>query len=67
MAYVLHIAMSIDKAVLHRDRCLEVPTNVTLQDHWTGVWQEIMDKDRAYEALDLSAAKYKHKCIVCKP
>ena len=79
MAYVLHIAMSIDKAVLHRDRCLEVPQNITHQDHWTGVWQEVIDKDgaitywmgygaeRAYEALDLSQARYKLKCVLCKP
>ena len=67
MAYVLHTAMAIDKAVLHRDRCLEVPTNVTHQDHWTGVWQEIMNKEQAYEALDLSPAKYKIKCSLCKP
>ena len=46
---------------------MEVPTNITHQDHWTGVWQEIMDKERAYEALDMSPAKYKVKCSVCKP
>jgi len=67
VAYVLHTAMSIDKAVLHRDRCLEVPQNITHQDHWTGVWQEIIDKERAYEALDLSSARYKLKCVLCKP
>ncbi len=64
MAYVLHTAMSIDKAVLHRDRCLEVPQNITHQDHWTGVWQEIIDKERAYEALDLSSARDQLKCVL---
>jgi hypothetical protein len=59
--------MAIDKAVLHRDRCLEVPENVTVHDHWTGVWQEISDKERAYEALELSPAKYKLKCQLCRP
>ena len=67
MAYILHTAVSIERAVLHRDRCIEVPENVTYQDHWTGVWQEIIDKERAYEALEMSTAKYKIKCILCKP
>jgi hypothetical protein len=67
MAYVLHTAMAIDKAVLHRDRCPEVPENLSYQDHWTGVWQDIVDKERAYDALEMSAAKYKKKCELCKP
>lgn len=67
MAYVLHTAMAIDRVTLHRDRCLEVPANVTFQDHWTGVWQEIMDKERAYEAFEMSPAKIKKKCALCKP
>jgi hypothetical protein len=67
VAYILHTALAIDRAILHRDRCIEVPENVTYQDHWTGVWQEIVDKERAYEALEMSAAKYKKKCVVCKP
>jgi len=53
--------------VLHRDRCIEVPENVSYHDHWTGVWQEIPDKERAYEALELSPAKYRLKCQLCKP
>src|SRR2546422_3538263 len=52
-----HTAMAIDKAVLHRDRCIEVPENVSYHDHWTGVWQEISDKERAYEALELRDRK----------
>ncbi len=50
MAYVLHTAMAIDKAVLHRDRCIEVPENVTVHDHWTGVWQEIPDKEQCRQS-----------------
>ncbi|HEY3198739.1 MAG TPA: hypothetical protein VGJ57_12085 [Nitrospirales bacterium] len=67
MAYVLHTAQAIDRATLHRDRCPEVPENIQYHDLWTGTWQEIVDKERAYEALELSNSKYKKKCPLCKP
>ena len=50
MGYVLHTAKSIDRTTLHKDRCPEVPDNVQYHDLWTGSWQEIQDKEMAYEA-----------------
>jgi hypothetical protein len=44
-----------------------VPENIQYHDLWTGTWQEIVDKERAYEALELSNSKYKKKCPLCKP
>ncbi|MEP6600638.1 MAG: hypothetical protein ABJB49_02360 [Nitrospirota bacterium] len=67
MAYVLHTAQAIERAILHRDRCPEVPENIQYHDLWTGTWQEIVDKEKAYEALELSMAKFKKKCPLCKP
>jgi len=67
VGYVLHTAKSIDRTTLHKDRCPEVPDNVQYHDLWTGSWQEIQDKEMAYEALDLSLTKYKKKCPMCKP
>jgi len=67
MGYVLYTAQAIERATLHRDRCPEVPENIHYHDHWTGTWQEIMDKEKAYEALELSTAKFKRKCPLCKP
>jgi hypothetical protein len=67
VGYVLHTAQAIERATLHRDRCPEVPENIQYHDLWTGTWHEITDKERAYEALELSNTKYKKKCPLCKP
>ncbi len=47
MIYWVHIARSIDRATLHRERCSEVPSNYTRTDFWEGGWFDYPDKERA--------------------
>jgi hypothetical protein len=67
MTYWVHIARSIDRAVLHRERCSEVPSNNTQTDFWEGGWFEYPDKDRALTAMELAGVNFQVKCTLCKP
>jgi len=65
--YWVHIARQNDRAVLHRDRCSEVPSNITSSDFWEGAWFDYPDKERALDALELSGTGTQKKCPLCKP
>ena len=67
MIYWVHIARQIDRAVLHKDRCSEVPSNISSSDFWEGGWFDYPDKDRALDALELSGVNIQKKCPLCKP
>ncbi len=67
MVYWLHIARQINRAVLHRERCTEVPSNLTTSDFWEGAWSDFPDKDRAVDALELSGMTYQKLCPLCRP
>ncbi len=47
MAYWIHIARSIDRVTLHKDRCSEVPSSSigSSSDFWEGGWFDYPDKD----------------------
>ena len=38
--------------MIHRDRCLEIPSAPHRADYWVGGWEEYPDKDTALEALE---------------
>ena len=67
MVYWIHIARQIDRAMLHRERCAEVPSNNTSSDFWEGAWIDYPDKERAVDALEDSPMTYKRMCPLCKP
>ncbi len=67
MIYWVHIARSIDRAVLHRERCSEVPSNYTRSDFWEGGWFDYPDKERALVALEQSGTTLQMKCTLCGP
>jgi hypothetical protein len=67
MIYWVHIARSIDRAVLHRDRCSEVPASYNKSDFWEGGWFDYPDKERALAALEQSGANDQRRCPLCKP
>ena len=52
MGYWIHLKRSLDQATIHRDRCLEIPSNPHRADYWVGGWEEYPDKDTALEALE---------------
>ena len=41
----VHIRRSLGEAVLHRERCIEVPSTPTRSDFWEGGWFEYPDKE----------------------
>lgn len=53
--------------MIHRDRCLEIPSNPYRADYWVGGWEEYPDKDTALEALENTDAASQLRCPVCKP
>jgi hypothetical protein len=67
MIYWVHIARSIDRAVLHRERCSEVPSSYTKADFWEGGWFDYPDKERALAAMEQSGATDQRMCQLCKP
>jgi len=67
MVYWLHIARSIDRTTLHRERCAEVPSVATSTDFWEGGWFDYPDKDRALVAMEQTGTTYQVKCSLCKP
>ena len=52
MTYWIHVAHSIDRVTLHRDRCSEVPSTQTSTDYWGGGWYDYPDKERALAAME---------------
>jgi hypothetical protein len=67
MGYWIHLIRSLDQAIIHRDRCLEIPSGPHRADYWVGGWEEYPDKDTALEALENSDAASQLRCPVCKP
>ena len=67
MVYWLHVARSIDRTTLHRERCSEVPSNNTSSDFWEGGWFDYPDKERALLAMEQSGTSLQLKCTLCKP
>lgn len=67
MALWVNIRRSVDEAVLHRERCIEVPSTPTRSDFWEGGWFEYPDKDTALDALEQSGVVRQVKCRLCKP
>jgi hypothetical protein len=67
MVYWLHIARSIDRTTLHRERCAEVPSVATSTDFWEGGWFDYPDKERALVAMEQTGTTYQVKCSLCKP
>ena len=67
MIYWLHIARSIDRVTLHRERCSEVPATYTSTDFWEGGWFDYPDKERALNAMEQAGTTYQVKCALCKP
>ena len=67
MGHWVHIKRSLDQAMLHKDRCLEVPSSPTRSDFWEGGWFEYADKDAALDAMELTGATEQLKCPLCKP
>lgn len=52
MGYWIHLKRSLDQAMIHRDRCLEIPSGPHRADYWQGGWEEYPDKDTALDALE---------------
>jgi len=67
MALWINIRRSLDQAVLHRDRCIQIPATAGKSDHWEGGWFEYPDKETALDALELAGATQQIKCPICKP
>ena len=67
MGYWVHLKHSLDQAMLHSDRCLEIPANPTGADFWEGSWVEYPDKETALDALENSGASRQTPCPLCKP
>ncbi|MGQ0810887.1 MAG: hypothetical protein ACT4OO_06650 [Nitrospiraceae bacterium] len=67
MVYWVHIARSIDRATLHRERCAEVPSIIAGSDVWEGGWFDYPDKERAFAAMEQAGTTEQRKCPLCKP
>ncbi|RMH07728.1 MAG: hypothetical protein D6704_04490 [Nitrospirae bacterium] len=67
MVHWVHIARALDQAVLHRDRCLQVPSGPTSSDFWEGGWFQYPDKETALDALEQAGTSKQLKCPLCKP
>ncbi len=67
MIYWVQIARQNDRAILHRERCAEVPSHITSTDFWEGAWFDYPDKERALDALELSGTSIHKMCPLCKP
>lgn len=67
MIYWVHVARSIDRVTLHRDRCSEIPSNATSSDFWEGGWFDYPDKERALRAMEQAGVTEQRRCPLCKP
>jgi hypothetical protein len=68
MAYWIHIARSIDRVTLHKDRCSEVPSSSigSSSDFWEGGWFDYPDKTRALAAMEQAGTTEQRRCPLCK-
>jgi hypothetical protein len=67
MIYWIHIARSIDRVTLHKDRCSEVPSVHSSSDFWEGGWFDYPDKERALAAMEMAGTTDQRRCALCKP
>jgi hypothetical protein len=67
MVYWVHIARSIDRVTLHRERCSEIPSNLTRSDFWEGGWFDYPTKERALAAMEQAGVTTQKTCALCKP
>ena len=67
MIYWVHIARSIDRVTLHKERCSEVPANVFSSDFWEGGWFDYPDKERALRAMEQAGTNVQRRCALCRP
>jgi hypothetical protein len=69
MAYWIHIARSIDRVTLHKDRCSEVPSSSigSSSDFWEGGWFDYPDKTRALAAMEQAGTTEQRRCPLCRP
>ena len=67
MALWIHVRRSLDQAVLHRERCLQVPSRPGRSDIWEGGWFDYPDKETALDALEQTGAAQQILCPMCKP
>ncbi len=68
MTYWIHIARSIDRVTLHKDRCSEVPSTSigSSSDFWEGGWFDYPDKERALAAMEQAGTTEQRRCSLCK-
>jgi len=68
MSYWIHIARSIDRVTLHKDRCSEVPSTSigSSSDFWEGGWFDYPDKTRALAAMEQAGTTEQRRCSLCK-
>jgi hypothetical protein len=68
MTYWIHIARSIDRVTLHKDRCAEVPSSSigSSSDFWEGGWFDYPDKERAIAAMEQAGTTDQRRCPLCK-
>ncbi len=68
MIYWIHIARSIDRVTLHKDRCAEVPSSTigSSSDFWEGGWFDYPDKERALAAMEQARTTDQRRCPLCK-
>jgi hypothetical protein len=64
VTYWIHIARSIDRVTLHKDRCSEVPSTSigSSSDFWEGGWFDYPDKERALAAME-QAGTTEQRCV----
>jgi hypothetical protein len=67
MGYWIHLKRSLDQAMLHKERCLEVPSTPHRADFWEGGWIEYPDKETALDAMENTGASRQDRCPLCKP
>ncbi len=67
MVYWIHIARSIDRVTLHKEKCAEVPSNAIRTDFWEGGWFDYPTKERALAAMEQAGTTYEKNCPLCKP
>lgn len=68
MSYWIHVARSIDRVTLHRERCSEVPSTSigSSSDFWEGGWFDYPDKERALAAMEQAGTTEQRRCALCK-
>ena len=67
MNYWIHVKNSLDQAMLHRERCLEIPSTGIRSDFWEGGWFEYSDRETALDELENTGLNRLVHCPICKP